>query len=451
MFPVITTSLHRIYDRLAGSPTRAALTKKIGGSFVVNVFGTGIAFALQIVLARLLGASSFGQYIYALTWINFIVMFGKFGLDTAALRFIPGYQAKNQWQLMRGFVRKSRQWAVLFSLFLSLAIYLVLYFLKNRLDPELTRTFYIAGIILPVSTYLIMQGSYLQALKHIVLAQAPQVIARPLLLIACLFAYAQFSDGMTPASIAMTITLGVSLFILFLMSGISYLAFPKEIRTSTPLYETNIWARAAFPMLLIGGFTLMLNQTDILIVGMLLDTTQAGIYSAASRITILLPFGITLVNSVAAPVMAQLHSQNKIEQLQRMITYIAWGTLLFSLPLCLGIVIFSEFLMSMFGRDFIAGSPTLSILAIARFITAITGTAGYLMSMSGHENEAAWIVGGSAMVNIVLNLILIPFLGLEGAAISTLITTILWTTLMVIYVKRLVGVKVTVFNFRPNQ
>jgi len=175
-------------------------------------------------------------------------------------------------------------------------------------------------------------------------------------------------------------------------------------------------------------------------VGAMMSTTDAGIYSAASRVATFLTFGITLVNSIAAPMMSQLYSQGKLAELQRMLSLVAWGSFAFATPLCLGVMLFGENIMHLFGAEFVAGTDALVILAGSRWVIALTGAAGYLMSMSGHERQAAWILGFSAVLNLALNALLIAPFGIKGAAIATLVTTALWSALMVYYGRKYIGV-----------
>lgn len=431
--------------KLTGMSTEATLTRKVGGAFVVNILGIGIAFGLQILQARLLGAADYGQYIYALTWINFFVLFGKFGLDTAALRFIPEYHVNNDWALLRGFIRRSSQGAIVSSVMLAAIIGLVVFMIRDGIEPGLAAVFFLACILLPFNVYLILQGAYLQAFKHIVISQTSQVIIRPVLIAAGFVASVFFLHVHISAPLGMLITLLATVATMLVVVAIIRFFLPPEAIDGERTYQTGLWARTAFPMLLITSFNLMLNQTDIIMVGAYLSTKEAGIYSAASRVTMFIPFAIILVNSITAPIVSQLYAQGKKQQLQRMMTYVAWGSFLFSAPVCAGIIAWDRPLLSLYGDEFVSGAHALVILAVSRLLIALTGSVGYLMSMSGHQRQAAYILGGSAVLNVALNVILIPVFRLEGAAIATLITTALWTITMVVVAKRMTGINVTAY------
>ena len=432
-------------QKITGGNTEAVLTRKVGAAFFINIIGMGVAFGLQILLARVLGVENFGQYIYAFTWINLFVLLGKLGLDTAALRFLPEYQAGAKWGLLRGYMRRGNQIAAGASVGIGVLVFLIIYMIRHQIEPGLVPVFFIACLLLPFSVILILQGAYLQAFKHIALSQAPQVILRPVLLAGSLVLYVYLLDQEATATATMLLNLATTILTMIVMGVLIRKTLPHQALSATHEYQTRMWGTVAFPMLLITSFNLLLNQTDIIMVGAYLNTRDAGVYSAASRVSQLISFAIILVNSITAPMIAQYYSQGKTQQLQRMLTYVAWGSLLFSAPICLGIVIGSKPLMGLFGTGFVSGWTALIILALARLIIALTGSVGYLMSMSGHQKQAAYILGASAITNIILNAILIPGFGLNGAAVATLLTTALWSISMVIYSHKLIGINATVF------
>ena len=426
--------------RMTPGSTARALTQKVGMALAVNVTGNALAFGLQVLLARMLGVDSFGQYIYALTVMNFCVLVAILGLDTAALRFIPEYRTQEKWGLLRGFMRHSKRAILIASVVVTVSVVSVVLLLDGHLDANLGKVILLACALLPINAYLIIQGAQLQGGKFIVAAQAPQVILRPALLGISLVLMSIFMTFQDRADVAIAINVCTSFVVALVMAKLARSLFPRELSSAEPEYQTAHWRRVSMSMMFITGFSLVLNQTDLILVGSMLSTADAGKYAAASRVAMLLTFGITLANSIAAPMMSQLYAQGKIPQLQRMLTFVAWGSFAFATPLCLGVMFWSEEILLLFGAEFTGAAGALAILAIGRWINALTGAAGYLMAMSGHEKQAAYILGVNAILNVVLNVLLIPRFGIEGAAIATLITTLSWSFLMLAYSKKYVGV-----------
>jgi len=93
-------------------------------------------------------------------------------------------------------------------------------------------------------------------------------------------------------------------------------------------------------------------------------------------------------------------------------------------------------LLSLFGADFVAGYPALIILTAGMIVNAAAGPVGLLLNMTGHQRLCAKIFGTSALINVVLNALLIPQLGIVGAALATAATMILWNLWLLIMVAR---------------
>lgn len=433
----------RFILKLRGGSTEAALTRKAGSALAINSLGTLLAFTLQIILARALGVVEFGQYAYATTWLSVLTVLCRCGLDTATLRLLPEYMAKEQFALIRGYFRWSGIIAAVASIALSLLLTLVL-FTQTEIEDSLRRVLFLSVLALPLSVYLAVQGSRFQAFHYIAWAQLPQVVLRPLI-IAALVVCTAFASGKNLFAQSVMIAQIVSILTCMLIFAVgTRLVFPPQLLHGVRSYDRSAWVHVAAPMALVTGFDMLLNQTDVLIVGSLLSTTEAGVYAIATKITLLMPMAIIFVNTVAAPTIARLHAEGKTAQLQRMLTRIAWGSAAVSVPLCVGAIVFSRWLLGIFGSQFETGQSALVILAGGRLLVAFTGSVGYLMSMSNHQSEAAAILGATAFTNILLCSLLVPIWGIEGAALSTTVSMALWSIIMAAVAYRRTGINATI-------
>ena len=223
-------------------------------------------------------------------------------------------------------------------------------------------------------------------------------------------------------------------------------AIPKNTR-NVPMETTRRdWARIAVPLLLHTGFYALMRRLDILILGALVGTSEAGIYAVASRIANLASFGLLATNMIMAPIISHLYSKNKLAELQRVLTLAAAPVSAITILITLGIVIFGNTVLQIFGQDFTLGYSALAILVVGQTITGLVGPIGFLMTMTGHQNIAAWITGLCAILNGILNFLLIPVYGMEGAAIATTVTIIIRNFVMVWYVWSNLRLSPTVFS-----
>lgn len=435
----------RFRQRWEGKGVSAVLARGAGGSFVVKVLGTGIALGVHILLARLLGAANYGDYIYVLTWMSLLALLSKLGLDTTSLRFVAAYHGREDWGLLRGFLQRSQQVAIASSVLTALAAGGVVWLLRGHLRAEFVAVFWIACLLLPVSVLLQISASCLQALKRVVWARTLQEVLPPLLLAGGVFLLIGVLGQPGSASLALAVNFMAVLIALILASRLLQRFLPPLLHTARYEYQTKEWGRVAIPLLLISGFYLVLTHTDILMIGAFLGTTNAGYYAVASRVATLTLFGLMSVNVIAAPMISELYTQGRMKDLQGIVTLSARGICAFALPVSLCLIIWGKWVLGLFGSGFSEAYLALVILTVGQLVNALAGSVGLLMTMTGHQNDAAYVLGCCAALNVLLNAILIPTMGIGGAAFATAITTVLWNVALFIYVKKRVRITSGVF------
>ena len=436
-----TIGLYRRKTR--GNSASAVLARGASGSFLVKASGAVLVFGVQVLLARLLGADSYGKYIYTVSWMNVLLLLGKLGLDTAALRFVSEYNGKTEWGLLRGFLRRSNQISLVTSSSVALAVAGAVWFLRDRLGFELAATFGIGCLLLIANSFLQIQSYNLLALKRVILSQTPQAILRPLLLAGGVLLVAVFSSRTLSAPTAMAVNMVAAACTLALTRWFLRRALPAPVRTGPPLYETRTWIRVSWSLALVSGLLLVLNQTDVIMLGFYEGTTEAGIYAVAGRIGAMILFGLNAINAIAAPMFSEFYSQGRLRELQRTITLATRGIMAFSLPLSLVFIAGGGLILGLFGSEFTRGYAALVILTVGQLVNASVGSVGFLMSMTGHQKQAAYVFGGAAALNVILNASLIPIWGINGAAIATATTTILWNAILALYVWKRLGLRAT--------
>jgi O-antigen/teichoic acid export membrane protein len=145
------------------------------------------------------------------------------------------------------------------------------------------------------------------------------------------------------------------------------------------------------------------------------------------------------VNSIAAPKFAEFYGSNDISTLgkvARQSTKLIFWT---SLPSIVLLGIFPGFFLGLYGPEFKAGTTSLIILAIAQFIAAISGSVGNILQMTGSQKTYQNIILSTTILNISLNLILIPIMGIEGAAIAAFFTIVIRNLVSVVVIKKKYG------------
>jgi O-antigen/teichoic acid export membrane protein len=196
----------------------------------------------------------------------------------------------------------------------------------------------------------------------------------------------------------------------------------------------------SMPMMLTGSMFFILGWTDNIILGIFRTSEEVGMYDAAFKLSTLSAIVLLAINAIQAPVFSDLYQKKEMGRLQQII--IKSNRLLFftSLPLTLLLCIFPETILGFLGEGFKGAWIALILLAIGNFINSITGSIGILLQMSGHQKQYNKIITTTAIGSIVLNFILIPKLGILGAAISSSAAKIIQNLLSVVYAKKHLGI-----------
>ncbi len=434
-----------LWSRLQQDGLLSLLAKGATGSLAVALVATGLGFVVQAVLARVLGVSQFGVYIYTLTWINTLLLLTTLGLDGSLVRYIPAYRTQREWGLLRGVLRWSLTAVFFASLFVGAVIFLVTWLLENKISTDLQVTFWVGIALLPLLSLTIVRQAALRGFKHAARSEIPDTIFRSLIILFLVGIFYYIIQQPISAWHAMMFNL-VGAVIAFIIGGIWLMrVLPIDMANNKEQFAHREWLRVSIPMMLISAMNLILEKADVLMLGILINTEQAGIYAISARVSELALFGLSAVNAIAAPMISEYFNKDAKQELQRTVKLAARGITAFTVVVIVFVLIFGKFILGLFGDEFISGYVPLLILLTGNAVIALGGTVGFVMTMTGYQNQAATIVAVCAVFNLILNSLLIPSFGLNGAAIATVTTSIMMISSMLIYVWRKLSINASAF------
>ncbi|HEY5546016.1 MAG TPA: polysaccharide biosynthesis C-terminal domain-containing protein, partial [Gemmatimonadaceae bacterium] len=371
-------------------------------------------------------------------------------LDVTSVRFVGSYVATGRWNLVRGFLRTSRTAVVATSFAIAILCSLGILLFADAIrakHPDMPAALLMACLLLPVTTLLLLEGAVLQGFQRYVEAQLPLNLLRPLTFgLLILFGY-YIADIRPTAPIAV----GGNLVSAFLALVITWTwrqrAVPPEVRSAAPAYDKKTWARTTYPLFAVSAAQVVISQqADIVVVGMMLTLAEAGVYGAASQLTMPLVLAASSVTLVAQSMIADLYSRDPA-RLQSLIRAVTWLSTALALPIALGLIALGPFLLGLYGPGFVHGYSVLIILTVAQLVIGLVGSlAGYLLTMTAHEREAAWIIGLTAAFNLVLALVLTPKFGAVGTASATLMAAVARALALRVYIRSAMGLRVPAFK-----
>ena len=199
------------------------------------------------------------------------------------------------------------------------------------------------------------------------------------------------------------------------------------------------WMATAFPMMMTNAFQLVLTFSDIIVLGLFVDSSTVALYFAATRISSQVTAVQFAVTSAVAQRMAGLNATSNRQDLRTLIhrstRWIFWATL----AVTAGVIVLGWPLLWLFGAEFTAAYPVLLILATGLLARASTGGAEDALKMLGHERAEFGAKAASVVVNVALNFGLIPHFGIIGAATATGASMIVYSVMLEVLMRRRVG------------
>jgi len=192
--------------------------------------------------------------------------------------------------------------------------------------------------------------------------------------------------------------------------------FPKSAAHN---FSSTEILRASYPMALSAISYFLMQSTDVLFISAYDTFESVAYYSIAVKLATVTALALISVNIVIAPKIASIYNDKNFYQLKLILKKATRMNVVISLPIIIILLFFSEYVLSTFGSNYILAKNALWILLIAQFFNSITGPSALYLNMTGRQKKLNVILVISLLINIVLNIILVPDFGMLGAAIST--------------------------------
>lgn len=415
----------------------------IKGSIVTGVLmglNTLLTMAVGIILARNLGPEKYGIYAFVLAVITIVGIPTKAGIPTLIVRETAKNQLKERWGFLRGLLKVTNLFVFCYCFVAATTIAIVLLFTYNNGDNIKTLSLLWALLLLPAIAFGNLRSATLRGLRKIISSQIPEKIIRPMTMIICLSTIILLNYKLNSV-IAIKCYVIASISDFALGTIILMKSMPDVIGKSDCEYEIKNWANSLIPLSLFTGLKIADSHLLILIIGTFGTVKDVGLFRVASQGAALVALSITAINLVLSPYVARLFHNNEIERLQSIITRITRMVFLVSLPIAMVLIIWGKFFIGLvFGIDYYEASFALAIMSFAQLINVSAGSVAVILNMAGFEKESLKGIIVSLCLNVIISTSLVPFWGLNGAAIGYLISLVAWNIILMRATYRKVGV-----------
>lgn len=416
------------------------IVRAFAGSAGLRILGMAVSFLVGIQLARSLGAEGYGVYGLAMSIVALLAVPVECGLPQlvtreAAVAHVDKDRAKLA-ALLHWAPRISLYSAALVSLLTVVAIFA----LGQDLGSGLRLTI-LAGLwLLPLVALLKIHAAALRGMQKLILGQLSEVLVRPLLFSLLLFVITAFFFPLS-APVAMllgVLSAGIALVVtVFLLSRLT----GDRLTAVSPMVYSRDWFSSAIPMAVTEGVRVLQSHLLILVLGLMTTEALVGVFRVSSAVSVMVGVSITVVNIVNAPLVARFFTEKDTLRLQRLLGWSAVVMTLFTLGLMLPFIFVGEFLLgTVFGPEFAGGSSALTVLLVGVLINSVFGSSATLLNMTGHQRRVTRNSLVALLGLAVLSPILIKHSGIEGAAVASAISALIWNGLMWWDVKRLLRI-----------
>ncbi len=416
-----------------------------GKVFLVRVANAMLALLSQVLLARWMGAFEFGIYVYVWTWVLMIGALSDVGLSSAARRFIPEYTELKALDLLRGFLSGSRWLAFAIATAIGAVGAIAVTLVASWLDHFLVVPLYLACVIIPIYGLVQVQAGIAQSYDWPNLALMPFYIIRTLAMIV-LMGGAWFISAPTDAVTAMILAAVTVWAVTFGQHVVLNRRLKGKVPAGPKRYEVKTWLATSLPIFVVEGFYLLLTYVDILALEHLRSPDEVAIYYASARLLAIVAFVYFAIASATTHKFTEYHvagDQNRLASFfGETIRWTFWPSLL----ACAMILAFGKPLLALFGQNFESGYDVMFILAIGMLARAAVGPAERLLNMLGERKQCAVIYAIAFAINLVLCIILIPRIGIEGAATATSSALIVESIMLYHVAKRRLGFHVFILG-----
>ena len=420
----------------------ALLLRNSAISVGIKIVFTLLSFFISLVLARVLGPEGFGAYSFCLAILMLVSIPVQSGYPMMLVREIAKARGLNNFS----FIASIQKWTFSLILVTSILIVIVVFLLQWKLSVVLgsirSSVFYMGVVLIPCVGLILAQGAVMRGLGWVNVGQFFDAVLRPFLfLIALLYSY---SIGLSAQSV-MELQVLVTVLVLVASTTVALYVQRGFIFRKEAFSEKSKgfqWGQLVLPLMIVSGFQLVNGYVDIVVLGMVRTDEEVGIYRVVVQMGNLVVFALAAVNQILHPMFARQYDAGEMVELQKLVTTSARCILLLSFPIVVIFMVWSEQLLSyFFGVEYIAGGLPLCIVAIGQLTNAAFGSVGALLNMTGHEKDTMRGMFIAFVVNVVLNLVLVPEYGMVGAATATAISIFIWNAVLRYYVKKRLGIE----------
>ncbi len=398
--------------------------------FIALFLSKLFTYLYKIIIARYYGPEAYGLFSLSLMVVGWFVAFSALGLNQGLARYIPLFRGKNQKSKIRWLFRKSLK-TVFFTSLTSVIILIILSrFISIKIfnEPSLIP-------FLIYFSFAIFLTVIFEILLTLILAYEEigwYSFIHKILLGFLKLALISFLVYLGINSSSIYISYILALFIGVIVTLMLYKKKFPFVFKKTPRIENKNKDNFkeilfySWPLLFYGFIWQLFHWTDSFILGIFNTTADVGIYNAAISIAFLLTVTPKLFVSLFFPMANREYSKGNRKMVREMTKQIGKWVFMINLPFIALMIFFpGAFINLLFGAEYLAGKEALSLLGIGVLFFSLFGISQNLLKIIKKTKVILFDIIIVSIVNVILNIFLVPKYGISGAAFATMLSLIL--------------------------
>jgi O-antigen/teichoic acid export membrane protein len=395
---------------------------------VIVIIGSLISAFLflfsRLLIARYWTTSDFGIFSIALSIVSLFTIVSILGLERGITRNIAYYKGKKDYEKIPKIIASS----IFTTLAASNIIAIILFFSSEAIaeglfhEPALVAPLQIFSVAIPFFNLISILVSILRGFNQI----KPYVYFQQILLYAlffffllCLVIFNMSFINIFYAHIGSLILTCVVLAIYIIRKTHGYHVLSNSSITLPITKELLLFS---LPLLGTAMIQHIMGWTDTLMLGGIKSAVEVGLYNAARPLSAFITFPLSALLIIYVPVISGLYGRGKIDEIKRNFLIITKWISLITLPLFLILFLYSETIISyLFGAPYVLAANALRVLSLGIFLHSLAGPNGGTLIAMGKTRFILFAFLSTALLNVSLNVFLIPPYGILGAAIASTI------------------------------
>ncbi|MFC7058798.1 flippase [Halovenus salina] len=400
------------------------LISRIGGDLKFEtssqILGVILGGSLTIILAQFLSPNDYGLLFLTISVLEVAKIFSRSGVGKSTSRYIADYKDTQPDQIPHILTTGLIYTIIAIASTCAIIIFGRSYISELLNQPKITSLLFIGTGFIAASTLFSFARLSLQGFENIKASSAIFLLNRTIrTILVSVFVYFGFN------------TLGALLgyILAALLSAICglvymYINYYNTIKSDT--IDTKLRKKIgkySLPLILSNAANSIDKRVDVFLIGLIIDPTAVAYYTISRQMIMFIQSPISSLTFTLAPTLkADIVKGNKDDAIELYNDALSIGLLLY-IPAAAGLIVLAEPTIRMiFGSQYLDAVPILQILSLYAIFSSIVTLNGQCLDFLGRARDRAAIKGVTSMANAGLNIFLLPWIGVTGAALSTVLT-----------------------------